>query len=157
VHVLSNGRRFTDMNFCSEIARLNLADLMIGIPVYSSVPEIHNFVVQAENAWDETIQGILNLRRFGIPVEIRIVLHSQTCNTLVRTADFICRTSALSRADAALCRDFAKGSEYCSAPRAARHFGAGSAITSEGMRKVLLYGSRSAAYCRRAWALNSGV
>jgi His-Xaa-Ser system radical SAM maturase HxsC len=91
VHVLSNGRRFADTNFCAEIARLNIADLMIGIPVYSSVPEIHNFVVQAENAWDETIQGILNLRRFGIPVEIRVVLHSQTCDTLVRTADFIVR------------------------------------------------------------------
>ena len=51
---------------------------MIGIPIYSADPSIHDYVVQAEGAFDETVRGILNLKRFRQKVEIRVVLHKQT-------------------------------------------------------------------------------
>lgn len=91
IHVLSNGRTFTDIGFCKAIADQNHSDLMFGIPIYSAEPEIHNFVVQAQNAWNETIEGIVNLKRFNIPVEVRAVLHSQTHKGILELAEFIRR------------------------------------------------------------------
>jgi len=35
--------------------------MLIGIPIYSDDPVRHDYVVQSKGAFDETIQGILNL------------------------------------------------------------------------------------------------
>jgi len=64
---------------------------MVGTPIYSDDAVRHDYVVQAQGAFDETIRGILNLKRFGQKVEIRIVLHKQTIDRLVSTCEFICR------------------------------------------------------------------
>jgi len=36
--------------------------MLIGIPIYSDDPVRHDYVVQAKGAFDETMQGILNLK-----------------------------------------------------------------------------------------------
>src|SRR5208337_865904 len=91
IHVLSNGRRFADLRFAGSIAALEHNDLMIGIPVYSDISNIHDYVVQADGAFDETIRGILNLKRYKQKVEIRVVLHKQTFARLPQLAEFIAR------------------------------------------------------------------
>jgi len=91
LHVLSNGRAFADANFSLKLGRIQHPDLMIGIPVYSDLAHIHDYVVQADNAYDETIRGILNLKQAGVPVEIRVVLHKQTYARLPELAEFITR------------------------------------------------------------------
>ncbi|MEY4277654.1 MAG: hypothetical protein RI975_920 [Pseudomonadota bacterium] len=91
LHILSNGRSFADENFAYEYAKVQHPDVMVGIPVYSADPTIHDYVVQAEGAYDETIRGILNLKRFGQKVEIRVVLHKQTYKGLPELANFIAR------------------------------------------------------------------
>jgi His-Xaa-Ser system radical SAM maturase HxsC len=91
VHVLSNGRNFTDVDMVTAIAKLNHPDLMIGIPIYSDISNIHDYVVQADGAFDETIRGILNLKRHGIKVEIRVVIHKQTYSRLPQLANFLAR------------------------------------------------------------------
>src|SRR3546814_18422461 len=47
------------------------------------------FVVQADGAFDETIRGILNLKKLGQRVEIRMVLHRHTIGRLDRFAEFV--------------------------------------------------------------------
>jgi len=89
--VLSNGRSFKDEAFAQALGRVEHPDLMIGIPIYSDDPVRHDYVVQAKGAFDETIQGILNLKRFGQKVEIRIVIHKETLPRLVETCEFIVR------------------------------------------------------------------
>lgn len=89
VHVLSNGRRFVEKSYCNRIAAVNSCDLMFGIPLYSDDPDIHNFVVQSNGAFDETLRGIINLKNSGVKVEIRVVLHKYTIPTLVSLARFI--------------------------------------------------------------------
>lgn len=64
---------------------------MIGIPLYSDIPHRHDFVVQADGAFDQTIRGMMNLARCGISVEIRIVLHRETVDRLPQFARFIAR------------------------------------------------------------------
>ena len=91
IDLLSNGRRFKDKAFASRFGVIKHPDCTIAIPVYSDDPVRHDYVVQASGAFDETIQGILNLKRFGNKVEIRIVLHKQTIDRLAQTCEFICR------------------------------------------------------------------
>ncbi|MEO8401041.1 MAG: His-Xaa-Ser system radical SAM maturase HxsC [Gammaproteobacteria bacterium] len=91
LHVLTNGRNFVDTEFVAKIASIEHHDLMFGIPVYSDVSNIHDYVVQADNAYNETIKGIINLKSFGLRVEIRVVLHKQTYQRLPKLAEFIAR------------------------------------------------------------------
>jgi His-Xaa-Ser system radical SAM maturase HxsC len=91
LHVLSNGRLFNYLSLCQAVARLEHQDLMFGIPLYSDLPSRHDFVVQAAGAFDQTIRGIMNLKRCGAAVEIRVVLHRQTIDRLRQLARFISR------------------------------------------------------------------
>lgn len=91
VHVLSNGRSLKDLNACLDIAKLRHPDLMFGIPLYADYSQLHNFIVQADNAFDDTIRGILNLKRCQQKVEIRVVIHKQNYSRLAKLADFISR------------------------------------------------------------------
>jgi His-Xaa-Ser system radical SAM maturase HxsC len=91
IHVLSNGRRFSDQAFARDWADVQHPDLMVGIPVYADVSTVHDYVVQADGAYDQTIRGILNLKRYEQLVEIRVVLHKQTYARLPQLAEFLAR------------------------------------------------------------------
>jgi His-Xaa-Ser system radical SAM maturase HxsC len=91
IHVLSNGRLFADEAFAGSYAAVDHPDLVVAIPIYSDVSTIHDYVVQADGAFDETIRGILNLKRLRQKVEIRVVIHAQTYRRLPQLAEFIAR------------------------------------------------------------------
>lgn len=91
VHILSNGRNFKNASLAEAVKDINHPDLMFGIPIYSDIPHIHDFVVQADGAYDETILGILNLKKHKQRVEIRVVIHKQTFERLPQLANFIAR------------------------------------------------------------------
>lgn len=91
IDVLSNGRAFKDFDFAQEYAAVNHPDLTIGIPIYSDDAIRHDYVVQSRGAFDETIKGILNLKKVEQKVEIRVVIHKQTVDRLVQTCEFIAR------------------------------------------------------------------
>jgi len=91
LHILTNGRAFVDAGYVEQIARTGHPDLMFGIPIYSDLSEVHDYVVQADGAFDETIRGILNLKSKRLLVEIRVVVHKQTYERLPHLAQFIAR------------------------------------------------------------------
>jgi His-Xaa-Ser system radical SAM maturase HxsC len=91
IHMLSNGRMFNYLTLCRALAAIEHPDLMIGIPLYSDIPHRHDYVVQADGSFDQTIRGIMNLARCGISVEIRMVLHQETIDRLPQFARFIAR------------------------------------------------------------------
>lgn len=91
VHVLSNGRNFNNVSLAKSVGKINHPDLMIGIPLYADISELHDFIVQADNAFDETIRGILNLKRYGVKVEVRVVIHALNYKRLPQLAEFIAR------------------------------------------------------------------
>ncbi len=91
IHLLSNGRRFADPAYARRYAAVGLADIMTGIPVYAPEPGLHDFIVQAPGAFDETIHGILNLASLGQAVEIRVVVQRHTVPILAGLATFIAR------------------------------------------------------------------
>jgi His-Xaa-Ser system radical SAM maturase HxsC len=91
IHLLSNGRRFADPSFATEYATVANPRLMVGIPVFGAEPALHDYVVQARGAFDETIRGILALGRLRQRVEIRVVLQKHTVPAMVEIAEFIAR------------------------------------------------------------------
>jgi His-Xaa-Ser system radical SAM maturase HxsC len=91
LHILSNGRLFYYGSFARRLAEIGHPDLMIGIPLYSDLEDEHDFVVQARGAFDQTLVGLHNLARWGVPVEIRVVLHGYTWKRLSKLAEFVYR------------------------------------------------------------------
>jgi His-Xaa-Ser system radical SAM maturase HxsC len=91
VHVLSNGRAFASTEIVDRWASVRHPDLMVGIPIYSAVDAVHDYVVQAKGAFDETVLGVLKLKDRGQRVEIRVVLHAITAPRLFATSQWIAR------------------------------------------------------------------
>jgi His-Xaa-Ser system radical SAM maturase HxsC len=91
VHILSNGRRFSDQSFAASYATIANPNMMVGIPIYGAEPALHDYVVQARGAFDETVRGILNLGQHRQRIEVRVVIHKQTAPHLPEIADFIAR------------------------------------------------------------------
>jgi His-Xaa-Ser system radical SAM maturase HxsC len=87
VLVLSNGRAFGDFEFAKRWASVEHPHCTVGIPLYSDDPVRHDYVVQSHGAFDETVKGILNLKRLAQKVEVRIVIHAQTVDRLVQTCE----------------------------------------------------------------------
>ena len=94
VHVLTNGRAFASREVADAWADLKHPRLCAGIPIYSSVDHVHDYVVQARGAFDETILGIMRLKDKGQQVEVRVVLQRVTAERLVETCSWIARNLA---------------------------------------------------------------
>jgi His-Xaa-Ser system radical SAM maturase HxsC len=91
LHVLTNGRLFYYREFARRLGMIGHPDMMLGVPLYSDVDSEHDHVVQARGAFEETVLGLHNLSRYGVPVEIRVVVHRQTYRRLPKLAEFISR------------------------------------------------------------------
>jgi His-Xaa-Ser system radical SAM maturase HxsC len=91
VHLLSNGRRFADLEFARRYSDVGHPDLMVGIPLYAPEPALHDWIVQTPGAFAETVRGIAALATLGERVELRIVVQAVNVAVLTRLADFIVR------------------------------------------------------------------
>ena len=91
LHILSNGRRFADEAFARTVCAVRHPNLTWGIPLYSDCPEVHDYVVQARGAWDETLAGLHNLAQHEANIEIRIVVQRTNVERLGELAYFIFR------------------------------------------------------------------
>src|SRR5260370_3876453 len=91
VHILTNGRRFAWPDFTEKFAAIGHPNLSLGIPLYSDLANDHDYVVQAKDAFDQTIMGLHQLARWQQRVEIRVVLHAKTVSRLPKLAEFLYR------------------------------------------------------------------
>ncbi|RYG17407.1 MAG: hypothetical protein EON96_06825 [Caulobacteraceae bacterium] len=62
-----------------------------GIPLYADHAELHDAVVDAHGAFEETIQGLYEMGRLGARIELRVVLHALTVDRLPQLASYIYR------------------------------------------------------------------
>ena len=90
-HVLSNGRAFARDEVVAAWAALRHPHLTVGIPIYSAVDHVHDYVVQARGAFDETVLGILKLKDSGQRIEVRVVLHAITAPRIAETCQWLAR------------------------------------------------------------------
>lgn len=91
LHLLTNGRLLSNRQFAESYAAVNHPLLTAGIPLYSDVDYLHDYVVQAKNAFRQTIAGIHNLGALYQRIEIRVVVHKQTYERLPNLAEYIFR------------------------------------------------------------------
>jgi His-Xaa-Ser system radical SAM maturase HxsC len=91
IHVLSNGRAFVRDEVVAGWTGIRHPNLTVGIPIYAAVDHIHDHVVQARGAFDETVLGVLKLKDKGQRVEIRVVLHALTAPRIVETCKWFAR------------------------------------------------------------------
>src|SRR6266436_2938568 len=91
VHVLTNGRAFAIAEVATAWADIGHRRLTAGIPLYCAVDHIHDYVVQARGAFDDTLLGILRLKDKGQRVEVRVVLHGLTAPRLRETCAWLAR------------------------------------------------------------------
>lgn len=74
VDLLTNGRLLADREFADSL----LSDLETPtswlVPLYGHADFLHDFIVQAKGAFEQTLQGILNLQAYRQPVQLRVVL-----------------------------------------------------------------------------------
>lgn len=89
VQCLTNGRSFAWSNLAQKLHTINHNNLLLAIPLYADIPEIHDYIVQAQGAFNQTIKGIYNLARYNQRIEIRIVLHKISIVRLKELAQFI--------------------------------------------------------------------
>lgn len=91
LHMLSNGRLFSYLRYAERVAAAQPKDFMVGVPLYADTAAVHDFVVQAKGAFEQTIFGLLNLARVGVRIEIRMVVHRHTYVRLPQFAQFVAR------------------------------------------------------------------
>lgn len=89
VHVLTNGRSFAWKNIPEAISAIPNRKIVFGIPLYSDYALHHDYVVQARDAFNQTILGFHNMARQSLRLELRVVLHRQTFRRLPALAKFI--------------------------------------------------------------------
>jgi His-Xaa-Ser system radical SAM maturase HxsC len=89
VHCLTNGRTFAWNRFSQRLGSMEYNRLMLGVPLYSDYYQVHDYIVQAKNAFNQTIRGLYNLAIANQRIEIRVVLHKQSIPRLTRLAKYI--------------------------------------------------------------------
>lgn len=89
VHCLTNGRSFAWSGMAEKLGALQMDRLMLGIPLYADYYQVHDYIVQAKDAFHQTVQGLHNLALHNQRIEIRVVLHKQSIPRLTKLARFI--------------------------------------------------------------------
>ena len=91
VHILTNGRNFSNEDNAIKFSNLKNIDISWGIPLYSNISEEHDYIVGIKGAFKETMQGLYNLAKHRQKIEIRIVIMRQNYKILKDIAQYIYR------------------------------------------------------------------
>ncbi len=91
LHMLTNGRSLAWPEYARRFVAAGHPNISLGIPLYADVASVHDYVVQARGAFDQTMMGFHQAARHGIRLEVRVVLHKLTIPRLVKLAEYIYR------------------------------------------------------------------
>jgi His-Xaa-Ser system radical SAM maturase HxsC len=91
IQILTNGIVLAEFGKAKELSEICGESLRICIPLYSDVDNIHDEIVGKKSAFWSTIEGINNLAREGIYIELRNVVMKYNCSRLAQWATFVSR------------------------------------------------------------------
>jgi len=92
VHLLTNGRILKDYDKAEELAEVGGKNLFVGVPLYADISDIHDTLLRSKGAFWDTVEGLYNLERAGIFVELRTVITKQNYMRLPQWAEYVFRT-----------------------------------------------------------------
>lgn len=91
IEVLTNGRLLADAELASDLLNQRAGELTWLVPLYGHADFLHDFVVQAPGAFEQTISGVLALQEAGHAVQLRVVLIRPVLEVLEDLAAYIGR------------------------------------------------------------------
>lgn len=90
IEVLTNGRLLSDRALASAVLdHLDKPNLSWLVPLYGHADFLHDFVVQAPGAFEQTIAGLLELQARALPIQLRIVLIEPVLQVVPELCQFI--------------------------------------------------------------------
>lgn len=89
IHILTNGRFFADMGYTQSFVGIGTDKLLLGVPLHSDFLHDHDLISQTCGSYNETIKGLYNMARYGLDVELRIVINKINYTRLPKMATFI--------------------------------------------------------------------
>lgn len=69
--IVSNGFKFSDINFCKKCQQYGLNEVLFSL---HSIKEIHNYITQNKFSFDNCLKGILNCQMLGFKIRINCTL-----------------------------------------------------------------------------------
>ena len=91
VEVLTNGRLFSHRRIANQILDGLTTRVRWLVPLYGHANFVHDFVVQAQGAFDETLAGLLALQEHRQEIQLRTVLIEPVLQVLPELAGFVGR------------------------------------------------------------------
>lgn len=91
LELLTNGRLLADDALADQLILGLQSKVSWLVPLYGHADYLHDFVVQAPGAFEQTLHGLLNLQRLGQPIQLRIVLIEPVLDVLPELCTYIGR------------------------------------------------------------------
>ena len=91
ISLLTNGKRFDDLEFTRSIAEIDHPGLVYCVSLYSDIDTEHDRTVGIPGSFRQTVKGLHNLALFRQRVEIRTVVFRTNFQRLPSMAEFIYR------------------------------------------------------------------
>ena len=92
MQLLTNARILKDYLKAQELSEMGGKNLFVGVPLYSDTDQTHDYLCGSKGAFWDTLEGLYNLERAGIFIELRIVITKENYLRLPELAHFIYRT-----------------------------------------------------------------
>lgn len=89
IHILSNGRKFSDINYARHLKESTSCPVLAGIPIHSDYYKDHDEITSVKGSFEETVYGLYNLNAVGIDIELRVLINAQNYFRLPQISDFI--------------------------------------------------------------------
>lgn len=89
-HVLTHGRNLSSQIRVRELQKRGIINsVLFGIPLHGANSNSHDAVTDVIGSWEETIEGLINLRHVNAALEIRIIITEQILGELDATIALI--------------------------------------------------------------------
>ena len=97
IHILSNGRAFSNLDFAKEFKDATTVPVTIGIPIHSDYYRDHDKITGVDGSFEETVYGLYNLYSVGVDIELRVLVNALNFTRLPQIATFIYKNLPFAR------------------------------------------------------------
>ncbi len=80
IYITTNGRKFADANFAQQAMDAGLTRITFSLHGHNE--QLHNHITQTNGAFEQTIEGMENVRSLGVPFDITTVICKSNMTSL---------------------------------------------------------------------------
>jgi MoaA/NifB/PqqE/SkfB family radical SAM enzyme len=87
IQIQTNGRMFSSMDFCKKVIKAGATEISPALHGYCK--EQHDYLVQANGAFNETVKGIINMKKLGAKILTNSVIVKSNYQNLDKIAHLL--------------------------------------------------------------------